>query len=124
MTHHEVSKLHNILKARVIELDRSTRQRDALVIEGTADDFDRRLHAIEREVAARNLEVAFTMRREAYGALRRMQEGAYGVCRNCEQAISPARLAALPWAELCVRCQQAEDGPKGKGARQTLAIAA
>src|SRR4051812_43335296 len=38
-------------------------------------------------------------------ALRRIDEGTYGVCQHCDKAISPQRLQAVPWAEYCVQCQ-------------------
>ncbi len=39
-------------------------------------------------------------------ALQRFDQGTYGVCENCGQEIDPARLQALPYATLCIRCQQ------------------
>ncbi len=46
---------------------------------------------------------------EAEEALRRFDEGTYGLCQACGQAIDPARLEALPYAPFCLRCQvQAE----------------
>jgi DnaK suppressor protein len=39
------------------------------------------------------------------GALQRLAEGRYGVCVDCGEAISPARLRALPEVETCIRCQ-------------------
>jgi DnaK suppressor protein len=39
-------------------------------------------------------------------ALGRFDDGTYGVCENCQEAIDPARLEALPYATLCLRCQQ------------------
>lgn len=44
--------------------------------------------------------------REVEEALARVKEGSYGVCQECEEAISPKRLQALPWAKFCVRCQE------------------
>jgi DnaK suppressor protein len=41
-------------------------------------------------------------------ALRRMEEGTYGVCEACGRAIKPERLAALPIATLCVVCAHQE----------------
>ncbi len=38
-------------------------------------------------------------------ALRKFEEGTYGLCDNCRQAIDPARLEALPEANLCVKCK-------------------
>jgi DnaK suppressor protein len=47
-----------------------------------------------------------TLLREVEEALTRIQEGAYGICQECEEPISPKRLQALPWAKFCVRCQE------------------
>ncbi len=44
-------------------------------------------------------------------ALRKFEEGTYGLCEGCGQPIDPARLEALPQADLCMSCkaQQAKD---------------
>jgi DnaK suppressor protein len=39
-------------------------------------------------------------------ALRKFDEGTYGVCEQCRQTIDWARLEALPAARFCIRCQQ------------------
>jgi RNA polymerase-binding protein DksA len=39
-------------------------------------------------------------------ALRRFEEGTYGSCTLCGAEIDPARLRALPYATLCLHCQQ------------------
>lgn len=39
-------------------------------------------------------------------ALRRYDEGSYGVCANCGEEIPLERLEALPHATLCIRCKQ------------------
>lgn len=39
-------------------------------------------------------------------ALNRMEAGTYGDCVKCGRAISPERLLALPYVELCVKCQR------------------
>ena len=38
-------------------------------------------------------------------ALRKFEEGTYGLCDNCHQPIDPARLEALPQASLCLDCK-------------------
>lgn len=44
-------------------------------------------------------------------ALARIDEGTYGTCLNCGQAMSEKRLMAVPWAPHCVDCQElAEKG--------------
>jgi DnaK suppressor protein len=37
-------------------------------------------------------------------ALKRIERGSYGVCANCGQPISAARLAAAPSTDTCVVC--------------------
>ena len=37
-------------------------------------------------------------------ALRKIDEGGYGVCERCQQPIAPARLEARPEARRCINC--------------------
>lgn len=42
-------------------------------------------------------------------ALERIDEGTYGKCVNCGKDIGEERLAALPWATLCIDCRRLEE---------------
>lgn len=42
-------------------------------------------------------------------ALRKFEEGRYGICEDCGQSIDWARLEALPAARYCIRCQQRQE---------------
>ena len=44
--------------------------------------------------------------RQVQDALRRIEQGTYGVCPECEEPISVKRLQAVPWAKFCVACQE------------------
>jgi DnaK suppressor protein len=39
-------------------------------------------------------------------ALRRIEKGTYGICRDCGDPIAPARLEAIPWTRVCIECKQ------------------
>jgi DnaK suppressor protein len=39
-------------------------------------------------------------------ALQRIERGTYGVCRDCGNAISDARLNAIPWTRVCIDCKE------------------
>ena len=39
-------------------------------------------------------------------ALYRMEKGTYGECRDCGEAIAPARLNAIPWTRVCITCKE------------------
>ncbi len=43
---------------------------------------------------------------EVEAALRRIEDGNYGVCGGCRNAIPVRRLQALPWARYCVSCAE------------------
>lgn len=43
---------------------------------------------------------------DTIAALTRMDEGTYGVCRNCERDIPVERLRILPATTLCLDCEQ------------------
>jgi RNA polymerase-binding transcription factor DksA len=47
--------------------------------------------------------------REITAALRRIEEGSFGDCADCGRDIPGARLAAIPWASRCVRCQETRE---------------
>ena len=42
-------------------------------------------------------------------AIRRLEAGVYGVCANCGRDVAEARLKALPFATLCLECQENEE---------------
>jgi len=42
-------------------------------------------------------------------ALYRMEKGTYGICRDCGDPISPARLEAIPWTRVCISCKQKQN---------------
>lgn len=44
--------------------------------------------------------------RKAEKALKRLNEGSYGVCESCGTAIPVARLDVLPYTTVCVECAQ------------------
>ena len=39
-------------------------------------------------------------------ALKRMDRGEYGECMKCGVDINEKRLLAVPWATLCIQCQE------------------
>lgn len=42
-------------------------------------------------------------------ALKRIEEGIFGVCEDCKSLIPKTRLKALPYARLCIKCQEKTD---------------
>jgi DnaK suppressor protein len=110
MTKIEVNRFSAVLTARVAELERVSRNRDGITVERSADQLDEIQAASQRALAVCNLDRDFNLLRDARAALRRIQEGTFGTCQECDEDIHPKRLAAVPWATFCIGCQEAADG--------------
>ena len=110
MTENELNGFRAVLTARVAELERFTRLREGITVERSADQLDEIQAASQRALAVCNLDREFNQLRDARAALRRIEEGSFGICQECDQGIHPKRLAAVPWATFCIRCQEGVDG--------------
>ncbi|OGF21544.1 hypothetical protein A2316_04300 [Candidatus Falkowbacteria bacterium RIFOXYB2_FULL_38_15] len=44
--------------------------------------------------------------RDVNDALKRIEDGSYGVCKYCGKAIDPKRLEARPASSACVKCKE------------------
>jgi len=42
-------------------------------------------------------------------ALKKIEEGTFGVCEDCKSLITKVRLKAVPYARLCVKCQEKKE---------------
>lgn len=42
-------------------------------------------------------------------ALKKIEEGTFGVCEECKSPIAKTRLKAVPYARLCVKCQEKKE---------------
>lgn len=93
------------------------------------EELNERLHRIKRDVTRKasadwseqaqereNDEVIDALGNEAKIelnkinlALDRMQNDEYGFCVACGNEIAPARLQAMPYADLCIKCAEARD---------------
>lgn len=43
---------------------------------------------------------------EVNEALKRIEDGSYGICEDCQKLITKTRLKAVPHTKLCLKCQQ------------------
>ena len=64
--------------------------------------FQRELQLTTQEILDREAE-------QVRDAMRRRDEGRYGICATCGQPISAERLEARPEATLCIDCQRRQE---------------
>ena len=104
-----MGRFQAILQRQEAELVHVLRNRDGIAIEKSADQMDEIQYASERDLAIRNVDRDSTLLRNVKAALRRIHDGSFGTCIDCESAVSPKRLAAVPWASRCIQCQEVAD---------------
>jgi RNA polymerase-binding transcription factor DksA len=56
----------------------------------------------ERELELTTLTIVEGELKDIDDALRRLDDGTYGICEECGKPIDEARLEAVPWARYCV----------------------
>jgi DnaK suppressor protein len=90
------------------EIDASDAQRAEFAEDQVQEDIDFALVQMQSQT----LEKIAT-------ALERLEEGEYGMCRDCEQEIAEKRLRALPFAARCKDCQESAES-SARHERRTL----
>jgi DnaK suppressor protein len=108
-TANELNRFQALLEARITELEKAARMRDAIAVEPSADQIEEIQRASERALAISHVDRDSKQLRSARAALRRIHEGTFAMCEECEEEIHPKQLLAMPWAALCIQCQEQAD---------------
>ena len=105
----DLKLIREILESQVKEAAPTRRLSDSIRIQQLADPIDMTQEAAERDVAVQILDRGSTLVRRLRSAIDRIEDGSYGICLHCEEEIASKRLKAIPWAELCIDCQERAD---------------
>ncbi len=71
-----------------------------------SDNFQRELSL---ELASNERELLFQIKE----ALERIEQGTYGICVMCKKPIPKTRLKAIPYTQLCKKCQEKREKESG-----------
>jgi DnaK suppressor protein len=105
----QAATVEKTLRTKREELIAALRQIDDIRIERVSEELDNIQNKVNRELAVADISRNSRLLREIDVAIERLHEGSHGICRHCEEEISPKRLAAIPWAALCITCQEVAD---------------
>lgn len=75
-------------------------------VEENPDLFDLANRRLHQEIVVNQLSHMNQHLRQVRAALKRLDEGVYGICASCGNDINPKRLKAIPHTTLCVNCQE------------------
>lgn len=116
MSKAQLNSFRRLLEAKRNELQAGGSDREEILIHtNEAEEFDRLQQQLNREVAIRNLDRESKLLKEVRAALKRIDDGTFGVCSRCEEDIPEKRLKAVPWAAYCIRCQETVDRQRAAG---------
>jgi DnaK suppressor protein len=76
------------------------------VAEETLDVADQAVFSYQKEMIFKQGTEGHSQLSLVRLALERLNEGSFGECMNCGQAIGEKRLEALPWTPYCIDCQE------------------
>ena len=71
--------------------------------------YDKATYQFSKEYKIRLEENEARILRDIEDALKKIEEGTYGICEECGEEIAEKRLKAVPWARLCIRCQEEQE---------------
>ena len=87
-------------------LNRNRAAEEEILVEKTEDEGDLALISHNKELLYNLHESDFRRLKAIEDALKRISREEYGVCARCEEDINEKRLVAVPWAKMCIRCQE------------------
>jgi len=109
-THRQVQKRLSRIRDRLMdEMEGQLRTCREAAGEKSSESIDFANSSYSEDMAAALAEMEHREIREVEEALERIKSGEYGKCRSCGKRISKARLEALPFATLCLKCKRAEE---------------
>jgi len=105
--HIEKIKLELLARKKDLEVELDRLSKEPLSDNQSQDDGDQAVSSTLETLrnSIQNAEYEEYVMIEA--ALQSIEDGRYGVCQDCEQAISEKRLKYYPNAQRCLACQEA-----------------
>lgn len=103
--------IKTVLFQKLAELNSRPVRLEDIAIEKTAEEMDEIQQICEHALAINSISRKCETTALVSEALQRIENDTYGTCDNCDELISPKRLAAIPWAKYCISCQEIMDNP-------------
>ena len=96
------SEYENLTKS----IDRRRLAAQEIKLENTEDEGDLATISHDRDLLYNLHEGGFERLRFIQEAIKALDRGQYGECISCGEDIKEKRLEAVPWATMCIRCQE------------------
>ncbi len=97
---------HSALLSKKAELEKSLTNREAIQVERLSDALDQAVAQSNRDIEAGRINRDQEVYRKVLIALKKFELGEFGICEDCGEEIPGNRLLVVPWAGLCIACQE------------------
>lgn len=78
-------------------------------MEANPDNYDLAERSLQQDITAGRLRHLKRKLKQVEAALKRLDEGTYGVCSKCGSLIDADRMKVMPQATLCVKCKTKQE---------------
>ncbi|MBI4596853.1 MAG: TraR/DksA C4-type zinc finger protein [Candidatus Omnitrophica bacterium] len=102
-------KLAGEIRAIAQENSKSPREASGDLSAYTLHMADMAADTYERELSMNIVSSEQELLYQIDDALKRLDDGSFGLCQQCSEPITMSRLKAVPYASLCISCQRAKE---------------
>ena len=110
----ERAKVAGEIRSIVEETKKSPREASGDLSGYTIHMADMAADTYERELSMNLVSSEQEVLYQIDDALKRIDEGTYGICQQCNKPITLTRLKAVPYASMCIACQRQQESQKSK----------
>ena len=101
---HFQSLLENICSKIVGDVEKAHHNKKSSEVEQMADISDDAARSYGRKLQGDLEEQEWVKLKQVEVALKKVEDGEYGICEQCEQEILETRLEIMPYTEFCIQC--------------------
>ena len=101
---HFQSLLENICTEIVGDVEKAHHNKKSSEVEQMADISDDAARSYGKKLQGDLEEQEWVKLKQVEAALKKVKDGEYGICEQCEQEILETRLEIMPYTEFCIQC--------------------
>tara|TARA_B000000460_G_scaffold59796_1_gene40055 strand:- start:567 stop:956 length:390 start_codon:yes stop_codon:yes gene_type:complete len=101
---HFQSLLENIRTKIVGDVEKAHHNKKSNEVEQMADISDDAARSYGRKLQGDLEEHEWVKLKQVEAALKKVEDGEYGICEQCKQEILETRLEIMPYTEFCIHC--------------------
>jgi DnaK suppressor protein len=101
-----IAKRAAIMQEAKTEISKYIKGETRQLVDTALDDGDWSVVDLSEDISLRQLSAHRENLQKIDEAIRKLEEGTYGICEDCGEEISEQRLKILPFAIYCIDCQE------------------